>query len=453
MMRAGKFAGALYCALATVLFYLTARRLFPRWRRSGTVLFGLGTMVWSTASQALWGHAPAVFCVTLGLHLLLRDDELPAGRAALAGLAFGLGVLCRPTVLLFPAVIGGWLFLRGDRRAGFALGLAALPGLAALAAYNCAYTGTLFEGGYALTEDPWRTPIWFGLLGLTVSPSRGLLFYVPAVVVSLLGAVRLVAGRAGPRGSRQRVLAGAAAAGAATLLVYSRWYGWHGGWAYGPRYLTELMPVVGLLFCAGASGLTTRRARRVAVGLVAASVVVHFLGVFGHDDDWHARQEKGRFGAAMFDLRDPQTLAAVRALLSEVLPEPDEPKGEKAKPPKARPPEAAPPSPGPPKWSCRTGRTSLRRRWRLAPARACRRRSRCRSTALRRSGSSTSRRARSGWARPGANRSATTRRSSTRSASSQASTWASPRSRRPSGRPSWARIRRTSAAANCRWTA
>ena len=59
MNTLGKQAAALYCALAVGFFMIIVTRLFPTAAVPATILFALGTTLWSTASQALWMHGPA----------------------------------------------------------------------------------------------------------------------------------------------------------------------------------------------------------------------------------------------------------------------------------------------------------------------------------------------------------------------------------------------------------
>src|SRR5262245_39812717 len=61
MNALGKLGAAFFVAAAVGLFYLICRDLFPSARWPATVLFGLGTCLYSVASQAMWMHGPATF--------------------------------------------------------------------------------------------------------------------------------------------------------------------------------------------------------------------------------------------------------------------------------------------------------------------------------------------------------------------------------------------------------
>lgn len=54
MMHLGKLAAAAYSATAVVAFFFLTRRLVPSSAIPATILFALGTSVWSIGSQASW---------------------------------------------------------------------------------------------------------------------------------------------------------------------------------------------------------------------------------------------------------------------------------------------------------------------------------------------------------------------------------------------------------------
>jgi hypothetical protein len=76
--------------------------------------------------------------------------------------------------------------------------------------------------------------------------------------------------------------------------LYAKWHCWSGGWCFGPRFLCEALPIFCLLFALAYERLPAAGWRPAARALVALSVLVHLLGVFGNDPAWkarHGRQE------------------------------------------------------------------------------------------------------------------------------------------------------------------
>lgn len=324
MRRLGKWVASICCAAAVVLFALTCRGLAPGAVAPATVLLAAGTTVWSVASQSLWTHGPALLWVALGMAIQWRGAASRAGPAAdrcaaAAGLAFGLAVFTRPTTLLLAAV--GPLALAADRRrreAGLCILATAVP-VALLLLYDQLQFGAPFAGGYGTEAARFDTPVWTGLLGLLVAPSRGLFVYSPALVLAPLGGVAVWRRRAeGARGSLGRaLLLGWSAAAFATLLLYARWHAWAGGWCFGPRFLTETLPVWGLLFAlAIRHRLEWGAVRRFLLGaLVALSIAIHAVGVFGHGNDWNARHEDA---PNWFSWSDTQIAAHARHLVARI---------------------------------------------------------------------------------------------------------------------------------------
>lgn len=314
----GKLAAALCVAGAAGLFFVVCRRLAPEAAWPATILFGLGTCLCSVASQALWMHGPAVLWLCVALYCLTRPDAGRFWLSALAGLALGLAVTARPTTAFF-ALATGCVWLLQRRWAG-ALGMVmggAVP-LSWLCGLNWSYFGEPFLGGYA--TDNWTNspPLWISLSGLLIAPSRGVFVYSPAFVLLPLGCT--VVCRPGTWVGSRGLLLGWLAAAGATLLFYARWYDWRGGWCYGPRFLCETMPVLCLLFAVAYSGLRAGWQRRTAVGLVAASVAVHVVGMLGYGAHpaWNLRHDLPDQGRCLFSLQDTQIEAHARAVVGKV---------------------------------------------------------------------------------------------------------------------------------------
>lgn len=104
----------------------------------------------------------------------------------------------------------------------------------ALAAYNLARYGDPLNTGY-LPEESFSGIWWQGVAGLLVSPGRGLFLYAPVLLLAL---------PATPAFWR-RHRAEAALAWAvilAHLLLYGKWFMWHGGYAWGPRFMVPTLP-------------------------------------------------------------------------------------------------------------------------------------------------------------------------------------------------------------------
>jgi hypothetical protein len=171
-----------------------------------------------------------------------------------------------------------------------------LPGVVLAAAYNWLYFGsplqTGFEGSLAQRfSEPWGV----GQLGLLFSPAKGLLVFTPVAIVAAAGLIR--AFRLGDRW----LAATLGFAALAHLALIGRWSEWHGGHSFGPRMLTDALP---LLFLFLPEGLELFGGWGRA--LAGISITVQMLGAFSYDYRWERLywREPGNGRAALWDVLD-----------------------------------------------------------------------------------------------------------------------------------------------------
>lgn len=271
---AGKLAAALFAALASgVMFLAIGRRHGEAGAFWPALLFALGTSVWST-SQALWQHPAAVLFMSWVVLCLVRADEDDAW-AARAGLPLALALAARQASLAAVAVLALAIVLRWPRRAP-GLALWSLPGVLFLLGYQWMYFGAPWRHGFSGAVSARLAGAWGeGHLGLLISPAKGLLIFTPLVLVALVGLLR--AWRAGERG----LAASLGAAALAHWVLVGGWAEWHGGVCFGPRLMTEALPLLALFLPEG-----LRVLGRLGVLLAACSVAVQALGAFCYDMRW-----------------------------------------------------------------------------------------------------------------------------------------------------------------------
>lgn len=309
-MALGRFVAALYTAAAAGFVFATARRMGAA--MGGAVLvaatYGLGTCAFSVASQALWQHGPAQFFLALGTWLLVRDDRW----APLAGAAFGAAVLCRPPDAFFAlaaVAFAVWRWRRVPRRLAAFVGAAA-PMAAAQLAYNARYLGSPFTFGQTVQvtgadalphASYWQNDYAEGVLGLLVSPSRGLLVYTPVFGFLVLYLWRGAAWRRLTPAVKFQ-LAGALA----LLLVMARYYGWYGGWCFGYRMLADAAPALCLALVPLLETLG-RLQRLLFAASVAASLTIHLAGAANYSPfDWDMHPDLDRHTDRLWSVADGQ---------------------------------------------------------------------------------------------------------------------------------------------------
>jgi hypothetical protein len=125
---------------------------------------------------------------------------------------------------------------------------------------------------------PWDTPLWLGLYGTFLSPSRGLLVFSPVFLVCALG---LWVGRRDPDRAAWISLT---AAGWLAMAASLKWHWWWGGDAYGPRMSLDAIPYWTLLLIPAWRFAAERRSLVIAfVALALFSAIVQAAGAWCYD--------------------------------------------------------------------------------------------------------------------------------------------------------------------------
>jgi len=245
---------ALLMALTAIVFYFTARLLLPRtWSAVVALGAALGTPVWSTLSRGVWSDTWAVALLSLVVLLLLADATR---RFALNPWLFATLLswtyFVRPTNAL--AIIAITVYVVACRREIFlryaGTGLLWFVGFVI---YSRSHFGTWLPSYYRnrLTFEHFPE----ALAGNLISPARGLFVYVPVLLFIAYLLVRYRRSLLYPRlvwlGSASCVL---------HWLTISAWPAWWGGYSYGPRLMSGLVPWFVLLTILGIEAM--RRAAR-----------------------------------------------------------------------------------------------------------------------------------------------------------------------------------------------
>jgi hypothetical protein len=266
--------GAALCLIFWMLlraFGLRAAAAF-----GGTLVLAFGTPLW-VYSRDLFAE-PLFACCLVATFYLLKDPAADERwRLALAGLASSLGMLARVSFVPIAAIFAGYLVLAsGERGAGvrkaWVYGLYCLPGIILVGLANLARFGSPILTGYHTAFDRgFSTPLWQGLIWNLVSPYRSVVLYAPPVLLLLVGVARFA------RKYRAQFIV-IASITVYVFVVYSRWWAWHGGWCWGPRFL---FPVIPLLMLPGVLALGERRKWALPLGIVLglAGFVVQLSGV------------------------------------------------------------------------------------------------------------------------------------------------------------------------------
>ncbi|MGH9120472.1 MAG: hypothetical protein ACRDYC_00770, partial [Acidimicrobiales bacterium] len=268
-------------AATTVVVYWACLRLLRlepwsrrrRWAGVVALAFAFTTPAWSTASRSLWEHGPSMFCLSIALLCAVRAQQGAPGWAGM-GAALAGAYAMRPTDAVPIIVLGIWM-LGWQRRHILAAVLggflpAAIFVSVNIAAYHQLLTPYYTQGqSFALT-----TTAFVAAAGNLISPSRGLLVFVPLALLSVVGVALRIRER-----SINAFWVAVAAVPVAHWLLISGFKHWWAGDAYGPRLWTDLMPLFVLLALPAVEWLAERRfqRQRVVTSLVAVGLAWSFV--------------------------------------------------------------------------------------------------------------------------------------------------------------------------------
>lgn len=274
-----RLCAALMTTIAAVLLYRVLCRLVTwRWALALTLIYALGSNTWVIASQALWPHT-LVGLVIVVLSFIFVSDSVSRAALMLAGLLTAFMVAERPQTLGIAVLTTAFVGSYHRRHVLMFAGLPALAGLL-VAIYNL-QTFSNLAGAY-VHFDHFSTPLWTGLAGLLLSPNRGLLVFSPIMLGAFVGAVAVWRHPA-PPWIRWLVFALGW-----HLLLYGMFDEWWAGYTFGPRYLTEMLPILTLFLVYGLVPYCRTPMAYAAVALVVCyGVAVQAIGVYWDDDSWN----------------------------------------------------------------------------------------------------------------------------------------------------------------------
>ena len=309
-----KLSAAVIVALSAVVLCFTLRRLTGR--RMAlliTVVYALGTSSLSTSSQALWQHGPSQLALAATLWCLVRGRSNSAW-IALAGFPLAFAVISRPTDLLIAVPLSVYVLVY-HRRYFWGFLLSGLPPALFQLWYNTAYFLNPLRTQFPiLGKGSWSARFWEGLPGILVSPGRGLFVYSPIFIVSLLGMVLAW------RRSGEPLLRYSSIGALLTVLLYSKWWVWWGGWTYGPRLLADLSPLLALVLYPLDDLLQKSRSlHRIFVLSLVWSMGAHAIGAFWSDPFWNVTMDVDRFPQHLWSWTNNQLVNPPRRLLDLLL--------------------------------------------------------------------------------------------------------------------------------------
>lgn len=258
-----------------------------------TIVFAFGTPMMSSMASALWTHGPAILFMLLAVFFSASrcEEEQTNFGLLLGGLFAAWSIACRPTGLVAASLLALFVLLTCKKRALFFI-VPFLLLLGSIAYFNFGMYGKIF-GGYQGQVSHFTMPTVQRIFYLLMSPSRGLLPFVPCVILLIFFIPRVLQGKV-------NLFTLSVFAVAGEIGIYSCWSVWWGGNCFGPRLLADCIMwcLLGIL----AANIHFSKPQRViskgiwlgTLVLVAYSVCLHVTGALYGDKKWNGDYFKGR---------------------------------------------------------------------------------------------------------------------------------------------------------------
>ena len=314
-------AAFLMAVLAAIFFY-TARLVLPLIHSLLVTAGGaLGTQVWSMTSRSMFSDTWAMLLLSLAIFLLLsyevKGDRIhPVLMATILAWTY----LVYPLYSVHVAAVTIYLLLAFNARQSIAYLLTGAFWAAGLVGYSWYNFGHLLPSYFSARRLFFRQ-FWVALPGHLISPSRGVLIFVPTIffVAYLLIRFRKFL-------PHRRLVVTALAAISAHFVVITGIGQWWGGHNYGSRFTTGMIPWLVLLAILGLKAMLIseekepapsfwRKRAAVSVGLVLllASIWINGRGAISLATlEWNSRPlNVDKHVERVWDWRQPQFLAGL----------------------------------------------------------------------------------------------------------------------------------------------
>ncbi len=305
---------SLLMALTAAVFYLTSRLALPVLSSVLVAIGGaLGTQIWSTASRAMWSDSWGILLFAIIVFILLASEikARPIHPVLLATL-LSWTYFVRPTSNL--PILGITVYIAiYHRRKLLAFVLTGAIWLAAFVGYAWYHFGKLLPNYYLARRLSFGL-FFEALVGHLVSPSRGLLIYVP-----VLGFVAWLLIRYRSAIRERRLLWLSLLVFVSHLIVISGFDHWWGGFCYGPRLTTSLVPWFALLAIIALAAMRQTQPHgqlwqsSIGLLLLAASILINARGATARETwKWNVYPENvDDRPDRLWSWRDPQMLAGL----------------------------------------------------------------------------------------------------------------------------------------------
>lgn len=326
----GHLTSAILVSLSGVTLFLLLKKHFSLEEKKVSLLsyvYLFGTINFALLSQALWQHGIVELFVILALYMFFEK------RWFFMSLSLGLAILTRPTALLFVPYLGLLMVsvtfsektedqimqrLTGVRNkiemwTSYVLGF--LPAVLFFIWYNKTYYLNLSNQGYSSQLTSWLSPFPEGFIGMWLSPSKGILIYSPILIFMFFG---LYQGVKNTSWKTERGLQ-YVTFGCIVLvhtLILSVWKHWYGGYGFGYRMASDVLPFMVLLMVPHVRSMYFEKTKKLFFVLFGFSVLMQLQGMIFFDSIWHNAYDQGFKNTAwLWSIKNSETAFNIRRIL------------------------------------------------------------------------------------------------------------------------------------------
>ncbi len=238
-----RIASTVAMGIFLLLYLIASLYIKSGWSIVVAFTFWLGTSLSSTLGQGLWSHTFGVFYALISFYLMLRivrEDRdifwIPLG------LTLFMAYLSRPTFSLLSITVIIYLFFNRKKVVALKTALVVFFFLGILVLYSLSEFDQILPS-YYIPKRLGGGDFFTALYANTFSPSRGLFVFSPFLLLFFMLPKDLYKVFKSDK----------------TLLIITGWFmvhlmtvskfpHWSGGWCYGSRFMSDVLPAVYLLF-------------------------------------------------------------------------------------------------------------------------------------------------------------------------------------------------------------
>jgi hypothetical protein len=303
-------SGAYIMALSSVLFFYllqTAFKLSDKKSLAITFIYSFATINFSLVSQGLWQHGVVQLFSILGLIFYYKKSYF------YMSLFLGFGILARPTAAIVFLILFIFIFINKELRFKNFINIffGMLLPLLFFILYNQIYYQDISNQGYASQFlDSWIGNFPESFFGIWLSPSKGVLIYSPIIIFSLISIYKGFKKEDFLKISFWVILI--------HTLVLSKWKHWYGGFGYGYRMISDVIPFLVLPLIYFLENYFLRLRNWFFVTLII-SVIIQISGLIFFDSIWHNAYDDGFKNTSwLWSLDNSEAAFNIRRILVKV---------------------------------------------------------------------------------------------------------------------------------------